>query len=694
MPRRILPVRNKIVWGHGMSEEAPESGGGQPPIDPQMTVRVPPTSTHVFISHASQDTAVADTVVRALERAGLKCWIAPRDVVPGALYADEIVRAINESKVVVLILSEQAVASSHVGKEIERASSKRRRIVALRTDPVTLTRAFEYFLSESQWIDVGSGGIEAAEAKLVDAVRRHLTPDSTIELSIPRDERTFDHKSATSRARWTVIASVAVVAMALTYFVVEKFWLAKHVTTEQAATTAQNVISDKSIAVLPFTDMSEKHDQEYFADGMAEEILDLLAKIPGLTVIGRTSSFQFKGKNADLRTIGTQLNAAYVLEGSVRKSGDQVRITAQLIKTRTGTHEWSETYDRHIGDVLKLQDAIAGAVVRELQLTVAYGELLSRSTLNNADVYDLILRGRHAADRWDKEGFDEAASLFQQALDRDATSAEAAAELAYTYETQGEENFLPPAAAFEPARRAAAMALKLDPRNAQAHFVLGLVHYVYDWDWAASEREFHRVATLAPGSADAQRGEAFLSLALGRWDDALRQIKASLAQDPLRVVSFYALAEIQLRRGQLPEAEAAMRRGLDIRPTFAWGHWLLGMVLLARGDRDAALLEMQQVTADDGRQSGLAMAYYALGRRADSDAALALLLKEHADDSAYTIANVYAFRGQSDEAMHWLERAYAQKDSGVVYVKVEQPLRSLEKNSRFEAFLRKMNLPE
>ena len=149
-------------------------------------------------------------------------------------------------------------------------------------------------------------------------------------------------------------------------------------------------ISDKSIAVLPFTDMSQKKDQEYFGDGMAEEILDLLAKIPGLTVIGRTSSFAFKGKNEDLRKIGTELNAAYVLEGSVRNSGDQVRITAQLINTKTGAHEWSETYDRPIGDVLKLQDAIAAAVVRELQLTVADRYLISRSTVNNGDAYDLI----------------------------------------------------------------------------------------------------------------------------------------------------------------------------------------------------------------------------------------------------------------------------------------------------------------
>jgi serine/threonine protein kinase len=193
-------------------------------------------------------------------------------------------------------------------------------------------------------------------------------------------------------------------------------WLQSHRAIQPVANTlaapgsgpASATIPAKSIAVLPFVDMSEKKDQEYFGDGMAEEILDLLAKIPGLTVIGRTSSFQFKGKNADLRAIGTQLNAAYVLEGSIRRSGDQVRITAQLINTRTGTHEWSETYDRQIGDVLKLQVAIVAAVVRELQLTVASGYLNSRATLKNADAYDLILRGRHAYDRSDMGSLDEA----------------------------------------------------------------------------------------------------------------------------------------------------------------------------------------------------------------------------------------------------------------------------------------------
>jgi TolB-like protein/tetratricopeptide (TPR) repeat protein len=682
----------------GMSESgAPGTATGPEPAAPQG----PSASCDVFISYASQDAAVANAIVAAMERQRLKCWIAPRDVIPGSLYADGIVRAISGAKVFALVLSEQAIASSHVGKEIERASSNRRPIIALRIDLAPLTPAFQYFLSESQWIDVGPGGMDAASAKLVEAAQRHLTPRSATEQVSAPDRHPLTSKSPTPQKSWIGAAAVAVVVVALAYFVINKFWLSNKAASERpVAAVARDAapgtpaISDKSIAVLPFMDMSEKKDQEYFADGMAEEILDLLAKIPGLTVIGRTSSFQFKGKNADLRTIGTQLNAAYILEGSVRKSGEQVRITAQLINARTGTHEWSETYDRRIGDVLKLQDAIAAAVVRELQLTVAPGYLNSRSTVKNADAYDLMLRGRHAADRYDKEGLDEAVTLFQQALDRDPTSADAAVGLAWAYETQGEFGFLAPAAAFEQARRAAATALKLDPKSAEAHAVLGQIHVVYDWDWAAAEREFQQAATLAPGSADVLSGEATLSLALGRWDDALRQIKAALAQDPLDAGSLNYLSDIQERRGHLPEADAARRRAREIRPNSAWGHYYLGRIMLARGDHDAALAEIQQETVDEGKQPGLAMVYYALGRKTDSDAALARMLKEQADGNAFGIAEVYAFRGQSDEAMHWLERAYAQKDAGLYYIKGDLPLKNLEADPRFKAFLRKMNLPD
>jgi len=649
----------------------------------------------VFISYASPDAAVASALVEALERQGVACWIAPRDVDVGALYADAIVRAISGAKAFILVLSASAIASSHVGKEVERASSKKRLIFALRIDAASLTPALEYFLSESQWVEAQVGNAEAAYAKLIGAIRKSAptAPAIVPPLTLSAGKAPAAHPKG-RLSRMLLAAGLAVVAVALGALLADKFWLAKHVAANQPTTAATSVVSDKSIAVLPFTDMSEKHDKEYFGDGMAEEILDLLTKIPGLTVIGRTSSFQFKGKNEDLRTIGTKLNAAYVLEGSVRNSGEQVRITAQLINTRTGAHEWSETYDRHIGDVLKLQDAIAASVVRELQLTVASGDLNSRSTLKNSDAYDLILRGRHAFDRWDKEGVDEAAALFQQALERDPTSAEAAAELAKTFVMQVLVGSLLPADGYEKARRAATNALTLDPKNALAHVAMNWIHVGYDWDWAGAERELQQAATLAHGNADVLKGEAELSATLGRWDDALRQIKSAIAQDPLETANNQVLMGIQLYRGHLPEAEAAARRVLDIRPNSASGHLYLGYVLLERNDRDAALAEMQKETTDDGKLQGLALVYHALGRKAESDAALARLIKEHAANDAGEIAEVYAFRGQSDEAMHWLERAYAQKDPVMAGIKGDTLLKNLQGDPRYKAVLRKMNLPE
>jgi TolB-like protein len=618
----------------------------------------------VFLSYASADAQVATQVCEYLESHGVSCWMAPRDVEPGAQYADAIVRAINDAKALVLVLSASSVGSAHVGREIERAASKRKQIIALKIDAALLTPALEYFLSESQWIDVAALGMQWAMVKLVEALAQRPAAAATqTPPALGSDQGSG--RSAVNRAVGTSIVAKRVVIAAATLIVLAvggvlavSFW-----PTMQGGSPARVVvaISDKSIAVLPFTDMSQKKDQEYFGDGMAEEILDLLAKIPGLTVIGRTSSFQFKGKNEDLRKIGTELNAAYVLEGSVRNSGDQVRITAQLINTRTGAHEWSETYDRPIGDVLKLQDAIAAAVVRELQLTVDPGNLQARSALKNAEAYDVILRGRHASDRWDKEGDDEAVSLFLRALDRDAASADASAELAFAYYKLGVGNFLTPPAAFEQARGAASTALRFDLNNSLAHYVLGKIHIVYDWDWTAAKHEFQQVATLAQGSPDAPNGESRLSLALGHWDQALRQVKAALALDPLDPNSFEALTVIQMSRRHLPEAEAAARRLLDIRPTYAWGHYELGLVLLARGDRDAALLEMQKETAEEMQQWGLAITYHELGRRAESDAALARLLKQYADRAAFGIADVYASRGQSDEAMHWLERAQCER---------------------------------
>jgi TolB-like protein/Tfp pilus assembly protein PilF len=645
-------------------------------------------SRTVFLSYASHDTEIANTVCRELESRGIRCWIAPRDVAPGALYADAIVRAINESKVLLIVLSQSAVASSHVGRELERAASKGKQIIALRIDTAPLSPELEYFLSNSQWIDVAALGMSAALTKLADAVGRDSTASPKITPALGAAATHIGNAAGGNRKRVVAAAVVIIVAIGAAILAM-RFWPSSH-----GDASAVTQISDRSIAVLPFADMSQKKDQEYFGDGMAEEILDLLAKIPGLTVIGRTSSFQFKGKNEDLRKIGIALNAAYVLEGSVRNSGDQVRITAQLIDTKTGAHEWSETYDRPIGDVLRLQDSIAAAVVRELQLTVASQFLTARAAVKDPEVYDLILRGRHVADHWDKAGLEHAATLFQQALDRDPTSAEAAAELAFTYYKLGADSFLESVTAFEQAKREAANALRLDPQCVLGHLVLSRINMAYNWDWSAAERELEEVTKVAPGSADGLNGKALLSTTLGHWEDALRQMNAALAIGPLDANSFQYLGLIQARRGHLPEAEAAIRRALEIRSTYAYAHYYLGLILLKSGNHDASLAEMQKETADDGKQTGLAIVNYALGRRRESDAWLARLIKDHAAVDAFEIAEVYAFRGQSDQAMDWLERAYNQKDAALYFVKFDLPLASLDADPRFKAFLKKMNLPE
>jgi TolB-like protein len=647
-----------------------------------------PLGRDVFVSYASHDAAVAKKACSALEAAGFRCWIAPRDVLPGTLYADGIVGAIDESRILVLILSKDAVASAHVGKELERATSKRHPIIALRLDTAPLTRAFEYFLNESQWIEVGAGNTEAAIGKLVAAVRQHLATGAATSPTNPNNASAGHRKTAMGRRAW-VIAAVVAVALASAYFLVNKAWRSKQGTTANTA-----VISDKSIAVLPFTDMSEKKDQEYFADGIAEEILDLLAKISGLKVISRTSSFQFKGKSEDLRSIGTQLGVVYVLEGSVRKSGDRLRVTAQLIDSKDGTRLWSQAYDRDLSDVLKMQDEIAASLVRALQIEVSAGEFGDRPALRNTEAYTLYLRGLHALDRSDQQGFEEALSDFQRALSLDPSFAAAATKLALAYYLLGLFGFMPPSIAFEKARQTDELALKLDPKLAAPHAGLSSIHDIYDWDWTAADREIKLALALAPNDAYVLSLAAQHSTILGRWDEALTQENACVAQDPLSSATYAALSYVQLSRGQSAEAEAALRRALEFSPTASRFHYALGIVLLVRGESQAALTEMQKEKDEGVGLAGSAMAYFAMGRKTDSDAAVAQILKSEANHHPFYIAKVYAFRGEPDEALRWLDRAYVEKDPTLFFHIVGDPImKSLKVDPRYKAFLKKMNLP-
>jgi TolB-like protein/tetratricopeptide (TPR) repeat protein len=636
-------------------------------------------SRTVFISYASQDAAVANSIVENLEQQGLRCWLAPRNVRPGAQYAEAIVRAINDAQAIVLVLSKSAIASDHVAREVERAASKHKPIIAFRIDSVALNPGLEYFLSGSQWIDVPALGMPAALAKLGETVGS--TPTTGAGAPVPA-------RPVLKTKRLAVVAGF--LALVILAALGVHLWSPSH---NGAKGPPSAAITDKSIAVLAFVDMSEKKDQEYFADGMAEEILDLLAKIPDLKVIGRTSSFQFKGRNVDLRAIGETLNTAYVLEGSVRKSGDRVRVTAQLINAQTGAHQWSETYDRTFGDVLKMQDEIAAGLVRALQLTLDADTLQPRQALNNTDSYNLYLQGRYAFNRYDKEGFEAAIGYFRQALELDPTSAVAAASLARTYALQGDFGYSQSGATWEHARSAAETALKLDPKSAAAHTTLAMIHCFYDWDWSAAETELRQARALSPRDSWTLLVQSILSSTLGRFDEAFTQLTASLAIDPLDPGTWQNLAWLQLRRGHLPEAQAAARRTLEIAPTYDGMHFILGLVLLARGDREAALAAMQQESSDD-RDLGFAVVYHAMNRKVESRAALAAYTRAHSDDDPLGIADGHAYRSEADAAFACLDRAYLQRESGLYWLKGDTLLGNLEGDPRYKAFLRKMNLPE
>jgi TolB-like protein len=682
-----------------MAEDSPKSGEGNhaPAAEPVESSEL----RRVFISYASQDAAIANAVVTALERAGISCWIAPRDVTPGALYADGIIRAINDAKALVMVLSASSIGSPHVGKEVERASSKRRPIVTLKVDTATLTTALEYFLSESQWIDWVVEGKETALKKVADAVRRHMAIPSEVHVIGTREPRGRYRNAKLPRTASIIVLVVFV--LALTGFAIKRLWLPRQQPERYAAAPAApagegNVVIpptvvEKSIAVLPFTDMSESRNQEYFADGMAEEVLDRLAKLPGIQVIGRTSSFQFKGRDTDLRTIGNALGAAYVVEGSVRKQGDRLRVTAQLIGARDGLHVWSDTYDRDFKNVFELQDQIASSIVRALQVSVG-ADLQSRRALNSPAAYDLYLRGRHALDRFDKSGFESAAAYFEQALALDPSSVAAAESLAEAHEFIAEFGFVPPREGYERARASAQRALALNPRSAMAHALLADIHIIYDWDWKAGLDESNIALAIEPRHAYALSTAAESYAAVGRFDEARQWLHSALSVDPLFAGWYVMLGYIEERSGRMADAEAAFRRAIQISPTYSSAPADLGVALVAENRLKEALTQIQLAPSVRARECALPIVYHAMKRKADSDMALKHLIDQSANDSAFAIAEVLAFRGETDKALVWLERAYQQKDTELYVVKGDWPLKNLEGDARFKAFLHKLNIPD
>jgi adenylate cyclase len=488
---------------------------------------------------------------------------------------------------------------------------------------------------------------------------------------------------------------MGVLALALGYFAVDKFVLAPQ--REQAATEAARAegrteslvksYGEKSIAVLPFVDMSPNKDQEYFSDGISEELLNLLAKISELRVISRSSAFSFKGKDIDIPEIAKRLHVTHILEGSVRKSGNKVRITAQLIDARSDTHLWSETYDRDLDDIFAVQDEIAAAAVAQLKITLLGEAPKARAT--DPEAYALYLQARQLGRQSTAEAFKESDALYRRVLAIDPRYAPAWSGLAGNFTDESAFGVLSSENSYARAREALKKALAIDPDYAPAHANLGWIAMAGENDLAGAAQHLERAMALDPVDSGVLGNAAGLLLSLGRMDEALALEEAVVRRDPVNVAALFNLGVVQLSAGRVDAAIASYRTVLSLSPGNGGAHYALGVALLLRGDAAGALAEMEQETSEIWRMLGLPMAYHALGRKADSDAALAALIAKYGKDAPSNIAYVYAFRDEADQAFAWLDKAH---DTGLAQIAAESLFANIHGDPRWLPFLRKLGM--
>jgi TolB-like protein/Tfp pilus assembly protein PilF len=629
----------------------------------------------IFLSYASQDADAARRICDALRAVGLDVWFDQSELRGGEAWDASIRRQIKECALFVPVISANTQARVEgyfrrewnlaAGRTLDMADDQAFLLPVVIDTTVDVTARVPEKFREVQWTRLPAG---AAAGAFAERVRRLLSGDSAA--SMP---------ATPPRAAPVPTA------------------------------TRPSVNTDSpSIAVLPFVNMSRDEENEYFADGLSEELLNVLAKIRGLRVASRTSAFSFKGKDVDIPTIAKTLNVASVLEGSVRRSGKRVRITAQLIQVATDSHLWSETYDRELDDIFAVQDDIAQSVVKELRMallgapseasasTAAAADVhkaaLGRS--DNAEAFQLYLQGKFYGQRVTQADTERAIALFEQALVLDPSYALAWTGLSRVHLIQAGFGFAPIDVGYERAREAAQRALQLAPDLADAHVMLGAVLQNHDWNWAAAGASLKRALELAPGNADVLNGAARLARILGQHDRALELIGKALALDPLSIDVHREAALVYLMSDRLEDAATSLQMAIDLNPKGGLCHAFLAMTRMLQGRGEEALAIAAEESHGVFRNLAYAMIHHKLGHPAESEHALQAVIADWGWTAAHQIAEAYAFRGEVDKAFGWLETAYVQRDPGVVHSAVDEFLRPLHADPRWMPFLRRLGLAD
>lgn len=493
---------------------------------------------------------------------------------------------------------------------------------------------------------------------------------------------------------------MVMLALALAYFAVDKFVLSKPREALIAETARQKGRSealiesygDRSIAVLPFADLSPQGDQQYFSDGISEELLNLLAKIPELRVISRSSAFSFRGKDIDIPTIARRLQVAHVLEGSVRKAGPRVRITAQLIDARSDTHLWSQTFDRTLDDIFAIQDEIAAEVVEQLKITLLENAPRARQTVPEA--FTFFLQARYFLDRFTAESLEKAAELYERALALDPRYPPALKGLAEVYANQAAMGLRPFKESIEFVRELVNKAVSIDPRYADAYAGLGSLSQYFDNDLRSAAQHFEKAVELGPSQATIVGDAGMFALILGRTNQAIKLFEHQVTLDPVSPTAHYQLARALRTAGRFDEAAVAYRTVLNLSPGRIAAQYGLGISLMLNGDLETALQEMKREELQVLRLTGLALVYHALDQAAESDAALEELADKHAQDAASNVAEIHAFRNETEPAFAWLKRAEENNSTDLTGVNVNRLFASLHDDPRWQDLLERLGYSE
>jgi len=651
---------------------------------------MPEPSHAVFLSYASEDAPAAARLCEALRAAGIEVWFDKSELRGGDAWDAAIRSQIKACALFVPIISASTHArvEGYFRLEWKLAVDRSHLIapdqpfllpVAIDDTPQSDPRVPERF-RELQWTRLPGGSGSAAFVERVTALLAGASgPYGTSESATAR-AAVVERRRRPPRLLWAALAALVIAAG---YFATERLALMRR---------APPAANERSIAVLPFVDMSEKHDQEYFGDGLAEELLDRLAKTPGLQVIARTSSFAFKGRQATAGEIGRALGVATLLEGSVRKSGKHLRVTTQLVRTDTAAHLWSETYDRDEEDVFKLQADIARAVAERLRVTLLGNPSGERDPTTSPEAHDLYLQGRYLVAQDTSEGTARALDSFERAIAIDPDFAAAWAGISFARFRQAANGYAPVASSYDAAMEAARRAVRIDPSLPSGHNGVASVLAARNYDWAGSKAENDKALELDPNYSPSLFGSASLTMLIDGPEAAIPRFRRVLEVDPLNLLYKRYFARALFFAGRLEEAEENIRQVLQASPAFPAAHYELGRILLARGRTAEAVAAFEAEAGQSGwRSFGLPLAYHAAGRAAEAAAALAEQLR-NPTGSEFQLAETYAFFGDTERAFHWLNEAVSRHDPGVLWVRGDAMFASLTADPRFAQVLARLKL--